>query len=135
MIMTMINEDILDKVTERYWQKVRDLKRDSTNGKSRFTHITNNILCAMIGDRDMVTGFDISWNEVRKNYLGAMKKLRTYLDLIDKYPEFREAELKLERGFFNDIPVAISEKNLAQIGYTGNANYYYIDEAKERLRQ
>ncbi len=124
--------ETLEKIADKYQRKIKELNK-GMGGITHFNHVANNLCQYMFLTPDNLRYGLVSWEEERSSYRKALKAIRAYFTLIERFPEFGEAELKTSEGYFPDVQ-SVHDKNLREQGWKF-ASDYYIHEANKRLRR
>ena len=137
----MKNEAYL-KVAERYGKKYDSF--GDKKGCGRFSDIWNQINALEFLAKEINFNPDRDVQECKTRFLFHLRITRTYFRLLEKHPEFREAEINEEKGFFPDIDdyvmsyegveeqqKIIKQNNLK--GYHSCTAAHYVMLAKQRL--
>lgn len=113
----------IKQVTQRYGQRLKELgELASKEVSNHFMHITGTPGALVISNADLINMGLCDWKELRGEYNKGRRLLRDYLRLMDKFPDFKTAELNTHDGYFPDI---------RDEGGGGAENY--ITESKKRL--
>lgn len=115
----------IKKVTEKYKRWVEYLAEEVNNKISNhFMHIAPQPLSTMSGLEQLMELLGINKKDMHV-YVESMRNLRTYLRLIEKFPDFKRGELMTKEGYFTDV------NDVSEAGKSGFVNY--ITESKKRL--
>lgn len=115
----------IKRVTRKYKSWVEDLAKQADNGISNhFIDIAPQSLAAMSALEQLMGCMGINKEDMHV-YIKSMRGLRTYLRLIEKFPDFKNGELMTEKGYFPDI---VSSGKAA-----GRRSGNYTSEAEKRL--
>ena len=120
--------ETLERIAEKYRIRISGL--NGSLGRSHFNHLIGSlytIICAA----PVLSSDEQGWEDFKGVYRKSVKTLKTYLNLMEKFPEFREAELRPE-GYFPEIQSVFDDSLKAQ-GWM-SASHYYVHEANKRLR-
>ena len=120
--------ETLERIAEKY--KVRINELNGSPGKSHFNHLIGN-LYTLVCAAPVLSRDEPGWKDFKGVYRKSVKALKTYLNLLEKFPEFREAEFKPE-GYFPGIPSDFDDSLKAQGWMSGS--HFYVHEANKRLR-
>ncbi len=123
---------LYQKVIEKYLKEYYMFKSKSID-KSNYLDIAGNLVSGLNMNANFLGEEGID----KRQWLTGLKNLKTYLKLIDKFPEFKAGELTTEEGFFPDIRKYVYskegvEKQRKIFGDQSTHNHYIL-LAKERL--
>lgn len=126
-----MRKELYQKLFERYGQKFNEIK-DESKGDSRFRDIVPNLL-AYEGACMVDEGF---FESKRKEIRESLHALKNYFRLIEKYPEFRKAELNETGGHFPEFGAHMEDLEInfdyEKEGFS-SCKTHYISYAKKKL--
>jgi|GEM_PF-5778884 len=130
-----MRRELYERVAERYLERYKELCEFS-EGKSNFRDVGGNLICILTAYAELGE----LGKDQRKYFMDALKAIRSYFRLLNKFPEFRDAELRLEDGYFPDLRKYVdSEEGKAEreklFGYADCRAKHYIHLAEERLER
>ena len=90
---------------------------------SHFSHVANNAISGVLGNLELMEddSGDFLWEDRRSQFTSAIRTLRKYFGLIEKFPDFARDEATKMGGHFPKI---------AEEVVTG---YIYVDRAYDNL--
>lgn len=128
--------ETIRSTTKRYTDKVNAIAaQNKVAGNSSYRDIANNLMSGITTVNELIQESD-DWQKFRKMYCGSLKSLKTYLSLIERFPDFAKNEFRLDvfdkkESHFPDIR-NLSPDEAEKRGYR-SPNNAYIALAKERL--
>ncbi|MBI2628962.1 hypothetical protein HYW74_02675 [Candidatus Pacearchaeota archaeon] len=125
--------DLYQKVYQKYIKKWEEVEKEAT-GSSKFRDIAANLIVGLNGFRGMASD-NPNQREWREGFCNTYELIKTYFRLMDTFPEFREAELKTEKGYFPDISDYVCSKSGIDERKRTNVSAIeqYVSRAKQRL--
>ncbi len=81
---------------------------------SHFNHVTKNCLAPLSGFTELYEEGISSWGKIKDEYCTTASVLARYLDLLEWFPEFKEAEFDTKEGYF---PEMFDRQNLDYVSY------------------
>ena len=89
------------RFVKRYGQRVRNLEK-KIGRNSRFSDIAGNLVASM-GSQLWLMGKKGKTNELIKSFMKNEISIKEYFKLLEKYPEFKDAEIKEPEGYFPEV--------------------------------
>ena len=123
------------KVADRYGQRLTELAKINPN--SNFSDIARNVFMGVSGYAQLINLSGEVTSDDRKRFLRTLRRIKTYYNLIDKHPEFRQGEFT-PRGAFPDLlEFAKTEEGIRQAREVGieGAQSHYVYLAKQKLER
>ena len=107
-------------VINMFYVKYDDFK-NLCSGNSHLNHIVLNLIAILEGSIVKINSGHL-WEQIKPKFLENAGTLDAYFNLLHRFPEYREAEMTEDEGFFPDV---------SSTGNNGLENY--ILESKRRL--
>jgi len=89
------------------------------------THIGRNLLCEMQYLPLGMSNGRQTWSEVRHEFVESLAALKTYLELLTKFPDFREKEYAAPHGYLGRLTTPAG----------ANSHVHYVREAEKALKR
>jgi hypothetical protein len=106
---------IINELTRKLEERVSKIGEDSDSvNRSHFKHITKNSLMPLSGLAEMYENGEITWVKMKDNYCTSASVLANYLDLLERFTDFKEKELNTVKGYF---PEKFDDPNLVYVTY------------------
>lgn len=128
----------IEKTAQRYREKVEKiaLEKEVIAGSS-YRDITSGPITVISCTLQLIKAGKQTWEQCSDSYLTALDQIRTYLSLIERFPEFAEKEtkqlvLKGEGAAFPDLRRLDPEQDGKIAGYT-SPRQAYIGLSKKML--
>ena len=120
--------ETLERIAEKYKEEISMF--NGKTGMSHFNHLIGTLGSLLNFTPWILSHNQSTWEEEKMIYRKTIRALRTYLNLLKEFPEFRDAELT--NIYFPEIQSTL-DQNLSAQGWK-SGSYYYIHEANKRLR-
>tara|TARA_Y100000034_G_scaffold102596_1_gene127545 strand:+ start:5622 stop:6026 length:405 start_codon:yes stop_codon:yes gene_type:complete len=121
--------EIVGRLNSKLSDRVNALKEKYEKGTCHFEDITGNLYNGLSLATENAEEGVSTWERVKGTYLDCMAALDTYLNLVELFPDFAEAEFDPEREkpYFNETNEKWNK------GEVGNYHVEYALEAAKKL--
>lgn len=130
-----MKNELFQKVADKYMKKFQEMKEKYRPKSESWNDVAPNLITGLIGSLFGLRNPDRNKrNCFRSNFINCMKALKTYFNLLEKYPEFKKAEFESKEGAYPDIFNYVYEvEGINLIHNKQSTHERYVNLVKARL--
>lgn len=129
-----MDKEKYQKIYDGLLKKFEEMETQATKGSCRFHDIAAN----MMGCRYYIRNYENIDNCDRRSLVDYLDGLQDYFNLLEKHPEFRDAELSSEQGAFPELYKIVDtkegrEQQKVLFGKSPSRAQHYVFLCKQKL--